>query len=117
MPQQRGQTDEHRRKIFATLGAHFSRGRAGGLARLSFTIQLRGGFAHPHCQQLATIETETSLVTRAPRLFIAPDLHSACTVLGRICGGLTALAGIGLIAMPTGILAAAFSDAFQLRRS
>jgi voltage-gated potassium channel len=37
-------------------------------------------------------------------------------VLGRICGGLTALAGIGLIAMPTGILAAAFSDAFQLRR-
>ncbi|MGB6561295.1 MAG: ion transporter [Candidatus Binataceae bacterium] len=35
------------------------------------------------------------------------------TVLGKICGGLTSIAGIGLIAMPTGILAAAFSDAFQ----
>lgn len=35
------------------------------------------------------------------------------TVIGRILAGLTALAGIGLIAMPTGILAAAFSDAFQ----
>lgn len=38
------------------------------------------------------------------------------TVLGKICGGLTSIAGIGLIAMPTGILAAAFSDAFQCRR-
>jgi voltage-gated potassium channel len=39
------------------------------------------------------------------------------TVLGKICGGLTSIAGIGLIAMPTGILAAAFSDAFQRTRS
>ncbi len=39
------------------------------------------------------------------------------TVVGRIFGGLTAVAGIGLIAMPTGILAAAFSDAFQKRRA
>jgi voltage-gated potassium channel len=39
------------------------------------------------------------------------------TVLGKICGGLTSIAGIGLIAMPTGILAAAFSDAFQRSRS
>jgi voltage-gated potassium channel len=38
------------------------------------------------------------------------------TVLGKICGGLTSIAGIGLIAMPTGILAAAFSDAFQRTR-
>jgi voltage-gated potassium channel len=38
------------------------------------------------------------------------------TALGKILGGLTALAGIGLIAMPTGILAAAFSDAFQQTR-
>jgi voltage-gated potassium channel len=35
------------------------------------------------------------------------------TVLGKICSGLTSIAGIGLIAMPTGILAAAFSQAFQ----
>lgn len=35
------------------------------------------------------------------------------TVLGRIFAGLTAITGIGLIAMPTGILAAAFSDAIQ----
>ncbi|WP_018233292.1 ion transporter [Thioalkalivibrio thiocyanodenitrificans] len=35
------------------------------------------------------------------------------TVLGRTFAGVTAIAGIGLIAMPTGILAAAFSDAFQ----
>lgn len=35
------------------------------------------------------------------------------SVLGKVCGGLTSIAGIGLIAMPTGILAAAFSDAFQ----
>jgi voltage-gated potassium channel len=39
------------------------------------------------------------------------------TLAGRMLGGLTALAGIGLIAMPTGILAAAFSDAFQKRRA
>ncbi len=39
------------------------------------------------------------------------------TLLGRICGAFTALAGIGLIAMPTGILAAAFSDVFQKRRA
>ncbi|MCG6659926.1 potassium channel family protein [Halomonas campisalis] len=35
------------------------------------------------------------------------------TALGKIFAGLTAVAGIGIIAMPTGILAAAFSDAFQ----
>lgn len=35
------------------------------------------------------------------------------TVMGRISAGLTAVAGIGLIAMPTGILAAALSDAMQ----
>ena len=39
------------------------------------------------------------------------------TVPGKICSGLTAIAGIGLIAMPTGILAAAFSDAFQKARA
>jgi voltage-gated potassium channel len=38
------------------------------------------------------------------------------TVLGKILGGLTSIAGIGLIAMPTGILAAAFSAAFQRTR-
>jgi voltage-gated potassium channel len=40
------------------------------------------------------------------------DVHPI-TPLGKICAGLTSLAGIGLIAMPTGILAAAFSDAFH----
>lgn len=35
------------------------------------------------------------------------------TVLGRVFAALTAIAGIGLIAMPTGILAAAFSQAFK----
>jgi voltage-gated potassium channel len=39
------------------------------------------------------------------------------TVLGKILGGLTSIAGIGLIAMPTGILAAAFSTAFQRTRT
>jgi len=39
------------------------------------------------------------------------------TLLGRILAGFTALAGIGLIAMPTGILAAAFSDAFQKNKT
>jgi voltage-gated potassium channel len=38
------------------------------------------------------------------------------TILGRILGGVTAITGIGLIAMPTGILAAAMSDAIQARR-
>jgi len=38
------------------------------------------------------------------------------TTLGQIFAGLTALTGIGLIAMPTGILAAAFSDAIQAQR-
>lgn len=35
------------------------------------------------------------------------------TVLGKIISGATALAGIGLIAMPAGILAAAFADAIN----
>ncbi|MBE0402524.1 Potassium voltage-gated channel subfamily KQT; possible potassium channel, VIC family [Halomonas citrativorans] len=39
------------------------------------------------------------------------------TALGKVFAGLTAVAGIGLIAMPTGILAAAFSDAFQNKRN
>lgn len=38
------------------------------------------------------------------------------TALGRILGGITAATGIGLIAMPTGILAAAMSDAIHTRR-
>ena len=38
------------------------------------------------------------------------------TLLGRIFAGFTAIAGIGLIAMPTGILAAAFSEAMQNRK-
>ena len=38
------------------------------------------------------------------------------TPLGKIFAGATALVGIGLIAMPTGILAAAFSDAVQRER-
>ncbi|WP_022963764.1 ion transporter [Halopseudomonas pelagia] len=39
---------------------------------------------------------------------VTPD-----TAAGQFFAGLTAVAGIGLVAMPTGILAAAFSDAFQ----
>ncbi|WP_083001486.1 potassium channel family protein [Halomonas sp. GT] len=38
------------------------------------------------------------------------------TGLGKFFAGLTAVAGIGIIAMPTGILAAALSDAFQKNR-
>ncbi|MDC8803190.1 ion transporter [Halomonas pacifica] len=38
------------------------------------------------------------------------------TALGKLFAGLTAVAGIGIIAMPTGILAAAFSDAFQNKK-
>jgi voltage-gated potassium channel len=38
------------------------------------------------------------------------------TVLGKLCAGATAVAGISIIAMPTGILAAAFSDALQRRK-
>lgn len=39
------------------------------------------------------------------------------TALGKLVAGVFAFAAIGLIAMPTGILAAAFSDAFQKRRT
>lgn len=39
------------------------------------------------------------------------------TALGKFFAGLTAVAGIGIIAMPTGILAAAFSDALQNKHS
>ncbi len=35
------------------------------------------------------------------------------TVPGRVLAGLTAISGVALIAVPTGILAAAFSDVFQ----
>ncbi|WP_349371937.1 ion transporter [Salinarimonas sp.] len=38
------------------------------------------------------------------------------TPLGKLLAGATAIAGIGLIALPTGILAAAFSDALQRAR-
>lgn len=38
------------------------------------------------------------------------------TPIGKLLAGFTALTGIGLIAMPTGILAAAFSDAIQRQR-
>lgn len=38
------------------------------------------------------------------------------TLLGKILGAITAVIGIGLIAMPAGILAAAFSDAMQEER-
>jgi len=39
------------------------------------------------------------------------------TVLGRLCAGLFALAGIGIVAIPTGILAAAFNEAFEIQRT
>jgi voltage-gated potassium channel len=39
------------------------------------------------------------------------------TAIGRAFAGATALTGIGLIAMPTGILASAFSDALQRQRA
>ena len=39
------------------------------------------------------------------------------TVLGRIAAGLTAVAGIGLIALPTGILASAFTDGLSRARN
>jgi voltage-gated potassium channel len=38
------------------------------------------------------------------------------TALGKLLAGVTAITSIGLVAMPTGILAAAFSDAMQRRR-
>jgi voltage-gated potassium channel len=38
------------------------------------------------------------------------------TILGKVFASVSALAGIALIAMPTGILAAAFSDALQTQR-
>ncbi len=39
------------------------------------------------------------------------------SVFGKICAGVSALAGVGLVAMPAGILAAAFSNALQDIRS
>jgi voltage-gated potassium channel len=41
---------------------------------------------------------------------------SPVTTLGKILASFVALGGIGLVAMPTGILAAAFSDAMQRHR-
>lgn len=38
------------------------------------------------------------------------------TVIGKLCAGITALTSIAIVAMPTGIMAAAFSDAFQQLR-
>ena len=39
------------------------------------------------------------------------------TPLGKVLAGITALGGIGMIALPTGILAAAFSDGFASARA
>ena len=41
---------------------------------------------------------------------------SPITPLGKFLAALVALGGIGLVAMPTGIIAAAFSDAMQRHR-
>lgn len=41
---------------------------------------------------------------------------SPVTVLGKIFAAVVAIGGIGLVAMPTGIIAAAFSDAMHKRR-
>lgn len=41
---------------------------------------------------------------------------SPVTPLGKLVAGMVAVSAIGLVAMPTGILAAAFSDAMQRRR-
>lgn len=38
------------------------------------------------------------------------------TILGKFIGGVLALSGVAFVAMPTGIIAAAFSDAMQERR-
>lgn len=38
------------------------------------------------------------------------------TAIGKVCAGVFALGSIAIIAMPTGIVAAAFSDAFQKKR-
>lgn len=38
------------------------------------------------------------------------------TIIGKIIGGTLALSGVAFVAMPTGIIAAAFSDAMQERR-
>jgi voltage-gated potassium channel len=37
------------------------------------------------------------------------------TILGRVAAGMVALAGIGIVAMPTGILASAFAEEFRER--
>lgn len=37
------------------------------------------------------------------------------TALGRVAAGLVALAGIGIVALPTGILASAFAEEFRVR--
>ncbi|GAM03328.1 potassium channel family protein [Novosphingobium sp. MBES04] len=42
---------------------------------------------------------------------------SPVTPLGKLLASLVAMSGIGLVAMPTGIMAAAFSDAMQRRRA
>jgi voltage-gated potassium channel len=39
------------------------------------------------------------------------------TALGKVFAGIFALTGIGIVAIPTGILAAAFSEAFSAERS
>jgi voltage-gated potassium channel len=39
------------------------------------------------------------------------------TVLGRLFAGLFAIAGIGIVAIPTGILAAAFNESFEAQRA
>lgn len=38
------------------------------------------------------------------------------TVLGRVAAGIVALAGVGIVAMPTGILASAFAEEFRVRQ-
>jgi len=38
------------------------------------------------------------------------------TIGGKVFAAMSALAGIGLVAMPTAILAAAFSEVFRKRR-
>ena len=78
-------------------------------------MELKPDYAEAHSNLGNALKDQGKLATH-PTTVGYGDVYPI-TALGKLFAGITAIAAIGIIAMPTGILAAAFSDALQHRRN
>ncbi len=107
---------------FAIVGAAVSRAWAPLMAALAVAAaQLYVAAMMLHFIEGATKPEAFGSITRALWWAIVTlttvgygDVYPE-TALGRVAAGLVALAGIGIVALPTGILASAFAEEFRIR--